>query len=138
MITIQSTPEITRVINKHNDHVDFKFVFPSESTSSEDADGFMKTYLETNTKSILDHDQILADNYGITIMPEVAVVEMATDRLIYRGRIHDLYAAIGQRKAKIQDFTLDNFLGQCRSSTPDTLVTTQAVGCYLSQITLEK
>lgn len=138
MISIQSTPEIMRVIEEHKDHVDFEMVFPSEATSTQDAEAFMKTYLEHQKTPIIDHNQTLARPFGITIMPEVAVLDLSTNRLIYRGRIHDLYAAIGQRKAKVQDFTLDVFLDRCRSSIPDTVVTTQAVGCYLNQITFEK
>ena len=70
---------------------------------------------------------------GATVTPEVAVWDHRTNRLIYRGRIDDSYVRVGKRKFHPKSHDLKNIIDLWLiKQTPDTLVQTQAVGCFIN------
>ena len=71
-----------------------------------------------------------ADAAGATVTPEAALFS-ADGELLYRGRVNDLYAALGKKRSAPTQHdvrrALDEILGGRSVSRPRT----QAIGCYL-------
>lgn len=79
---------------------------------------------------LLDHDLALARYAGAHITPEATVFDPA-GRLLYRGRIDDLYVDFGKRRETASQLDLRDALDAVldgREPDPDR---TQAVGCFI-------
>lgn len=81
-----------------------------------------------------DPNQVLVRTVGATISPEAAVFD-GDGRLVYRGRIDDRFPDYGiLRPPKVRD--LDAAIRSVLDGTANGLTTTEAVGCYLSDLSL--
>ncbi len=77
---------------------------------------------------ILDPKLTLARKVGATIMPEAAVLS-ATGKLLYRGRIDNLYADFGKRRVQATSRELKDALDALLANKPIAVPRTQAIGC---------
>jgi len=68
-----------------------------------------------------------------TITPEAAVYS-ATGKLIYRGRINDLYTGFGDRRNAASEHTLRNALDAIPSGKEVKTARTKAVGCLIEPL----
>jgi thiol-disulfide isomerase/thioredoxin len=82
--------------------------------------------------ALRDPDFRLADLAGATMTPEAAV--FVKQELVYRGRIDDRAPRLGiwRPVPKVRD--LADVLQRVDAGEPLTLVTTQAVGCYIKPL----
>ncbi len=80
--------------------------------------------------AVLDPDQKLAARLGAKVTPEVFVVS-AAGSTIYRGRIDDLYPALGKRRPQPTERELRAALDAFLAGKPVAKPVTEAVGCYL-------
>lgn len=127
------TPLLTDFYKKYHDQkVGFIGYFPSFNDKPEAIEAFGKKYkLDFPLKQ--DYYKVWTKKMGATVTPEVAVWDHRTDRLIYRGRIDDSYVRVGKRKLHPQSPDLKNIIDHwLLNETPDTLVQTQAIGCFIS------
>ncbi|MDQ3015164.1 MAG: hypothetical protein M3R25_00340 [Bacteroidota bacterium] len=127
------TPQLSDFYKKYHDQkVGFIGYFPSFNDKPDAIEAFGKKYkIDFPLKQ--DYYKDWSKKMGVTITPEVAVWDHRTDRLIYRGRIDDSYVRVGKRKTHPQSPDLKNIIdGWLLNQTPDTLVQTQAVGCFIS------
>ena len=74
----------------------------------------------------------LVKQTGVTIAPEVAVVSPKGD-ILYRGRIDNLYAALGKRRPKATQQDLREALDAILAGKPVAQKTTTAIGCYIAK-----
>ena len=72
----------------------------------------------------------LVEQTGVTIAPEVAVVS-PEGKCLYRGRIDNLYAALGKRRHKATQHDLRDALDAILKGIPVPKETTKSIGCYL-------
>ncbi|MBL9126313.1 MAG: hypothetical protein JNL97_01640, partial [Verrucomicrobiales bacterium] len=79
---------------------------------------------------VRDPRRSLARVLGITVTPEVAVVD-GRGRLRYRGRIDDRFPALGQKRPRATRHDLTEALDAVLSGKPVTESRTRAVGCIL-------
>ena len=81
--------------------------------------------------ALLDRKQQLAHLAGATITPEVAVFTPDGKRR-YLGRINDLYAGLGKRRAQATKHDLRDALDAILGGKPVAQPVTKAFGCYIS------
>ena len=81
---------------------------------------------------ICDRSRDLVKKLGVTIAPEVAVVNSRGERL-YRGRIDNLYADYGKRRVKPTEHDLRDALEAVLTGKPVANETTKAIGCIISK-----
>lgn len=127
------TPLLTDFYKKYHDRkVGFIGYFPSFNDKPEAIEAFGKKYkLDFPLKQ--DYYKVWTKKMGATVTPEVAVWDHRSDRLIYRGRIDDSYVRVGKRKLHSQNHELKNIIDNWLLNViPDTLVQTQAIGCFIS------
>lgn len=79
----------------------------------------------------LDSGASRARQYGVTITPEVAVVETATQRLLYRGRINNLFVRVGQRRGAVTEHDLRSVLQALQQGSQLRPTSTSPIGCIL-------
>ncbi len=79
----------------------------------------------------LDSGAVRARHYGVTITPEVAVVEAATEALLYRGRINNLFVRVGQRRGAVTEHDLRSVLQALQQGSQLRPTYTSPIGCIL-------
>ncbi len=81
---------------------------------------------------LLDGAHALAKLAGATVTPEAAVFG-ADGKVLYRGRIDDLYTDLGKKRAEPRQRDLRAALDALSAGKPVPTATTQAVGCLISE-----
>ena len=123
-------PELTRIHKEYSAKgVALYLVHPDRDTNAKSAIAHAKEY-KLIAPVVLDHDHKLTRLAEAEVTPEAAVFD-AKGRLVYRGRIDNLYAGFGKKRFKptkrdLRD-TLDALLAGKRLAKR----TTEAVGCYI-------
>ena len=79
---------------------------------------------------MLDHDHKLTRLADAQVTPEAAVFD-DKGRLVYRGRIDNLYADFGKKRAKPTRRDLRDTLDALLAGKALAKRTTKAVGCYI-------
>ena len=80
--------------------------------------------------AIHDADHELVQLAGATVTPEAALFD-DDGRLVYRGRIDNLYAALGTPRRRPTERDLRNALEESLAGRPVTRARTQPVGCFI-------
>ena len=126
------TPEIKKIETKYkNQGVELIMVFPNTTISKEaDIQQFREKY-KTSSKGVIDHKQQLTKQLGATITPEVFVIELKTDRIIYSGKVNDEFVGLGKRKRSKINHYLDNVLEDLIDGNTNKVASTKAVGCFI-------
>lgn len=113
-------------------HIGIIGLFPHAGITAAAVDNF-RTEFGIPFPLAKDSAQAMARQLGISVMPEVAVVDVESKRLLYRGRIDDSYVRVGKRNLhpKKNDLTevLDAWLS---GHPPSETIKTQAIGCLIT------
>jgi hypothetical protein len=130
-VSSRYAPEIDRLVSAFAQRgVRAWFVYPDA------AEAAVRTHVKdfhggVTVPAIIDRDHRLTAAIGATITPEVAVY---TDRgRVYRGRIDNLYIAIGQPRRQATEHDLRDALEAVLGGRPVARAETQAVGCFIER-----
>lgn len=124
-------PEMSRIADKYSKNgVAFYLVYVDGKLSAADARSHSKEY-KHSFPALLDSKHVWVAKTGATIAPEAAVLS-PTGRLLYRGRINDLYPSLGVRRYEVRTHDLRNALDQIIVGRSPKTKVTKAVGCYIS------
>lgn len=80
--------------------------------------------------ALLDDHHVLVKLTGATVTPEAAVLS-PEGKVLYRGRIDDLYTDYGKRRIKPSQRDLRNALDAVVEGKPVPTATTKAIGCFI-------
>jgi hypothetical protein len=80
---------------------------------------------------IVDRRHELVKATGVTVTPEAAVIDQS-GKVVYRGRIDDSYAALGQPRHPAKNADLRDALNAVVAGKPVEKPETRALGCYIS------
>ena len=123
-------PEITRIHREYSKKgVALYLVHPDRDTDAKSALAHASEYKLT-TPVVLDHDHKLTRLADAQVTPEAAVFD-DKGRLVYRGRIANLYADFGKKRAKPTRRDLRETLDALLAGKRLAKRTTKAVGCYI-------
>ena len=123
-------PEIERIIARYTPRkVAFTLVYPDPVTSLAAARQHAKDYGYT-CPLLLDPAHKLVHKSGVTVTPEAAVFA-PSGKLLYRGRIDDLYLGFGRRRDHATRHDLRDALDAVLSGRPLPSAKTQAIGCFI-------
>ncbi len=81
---------------------------------------------------LLDPQQKLVRKAGATLTPEAAVFD-ATGRLVYRGRINDLYVDLGKKRFPPTTRDLRDALDAVLAGKQPAVTRTRAIGCFIPE-----
>jgi hypothetical protein len=80
---------------------------------------------------IVDRRHELVKATGVTATPETALLDR-NGKVVYRGRIDDSFAALGQPRRPVKDADLRNALDAVIAGKPVEKSETKALGCFIS------
>ncbi len=133
-ITQAYIPEIKKLKAEfESDSIEFKAFFPNPSSD----DSLVKTFVEEyqpELTCVVDINQSMAKKFDITVMPEVVVYNENKNTVLYQGRIDNLFAAPGRKRAKATTHELRDCLDKVRKAYTIQALKTKAIGCYLTRL----
>lgn len=113
------------------DGFEFIGIFPNASSSRESMLSFQKSYaLPFPVK--LDIGNKISRALGARLTPEVFVVDNASNRILYQGRIDNAFFKLGQRRSVITTHELQDALAALKRKQPVAVAKTEAVGCFVT------
>ena len=123
-------PEIKRICAQYTPrHIGFYMVYPDPDLSLADAQKHAREYGYT-VPILLDPGHRLTRKAGATITPEAAVLA-PNGKLLYRGRIDDLYIGFGKRRYEATRHDLRDALDAVTRDKPVAQPFTKSIGCFI-------
>lgn len=131
-ISNRYSPEIQRLASRFGGKVQFTLVYPVPA----DEDARIREHVKKFGYSIpwqRDSRQVLVKQTGVTVTPEVAILD-AAGKLLYRGRIDDRYITFGKDRPQPTVHDLERSLEAVLAGKSVPVAQTQAIGCILSDL----
>ena len=123
-------PELTRIHKAYaKKGVALYLVHPDRDTDAKTARAHASEY-KLSAPVVLDHDHKLTRLAKASVTPEAAVFDPKA-RLLYHGRIDNLYADFGKKRFKPTQRDLRDTLDALLAGKRLAKRTTEAVGCYI-------
>jgi thiol-disulfide isomerase/thioredoxin len=125
-------PTIQRLSAARTGKAAFWLVYPDKSESAE---AIRKHELEYGYKipALRDPQHVLVKQSQVQITPEVAVFD-ADRKLIYHGRIDNLYEDVGRARSAATTHELEDAISAALGGHRPAVDATPAVGCYISDL----
>jgi protein-disulfide isomerase len=130
-ISNRYAPEIERLAAAFKGKARFTLVYPVPADSPEMIREHVKKFAYS-IDTLRDTDQKLVKRTGVTVTPEVAV--MQGSMLMYRGRIDDRYIEFGKDRPAPTKRDLEDALTAIVAGKIVATKETRAVGCILSDL----
>lgn len=125
-------PEIARICASYQSQgINCSLIYVDPSLSDSMASKHAQEYKHGDYPRIVDRNHELVKATGVTITPEVAVINRA-GKVVYRGRIDDSYAGLAEPRRPAKSFDLRKALDEVIAGRPVTTPETKALGCYIS------
>ncbi len=127
-------PEIARICSEYaSKGADCQLIYVDPSLTDAAALAHAKEYGHGAYPKLVDRQHALVKLTGVTITPEVAVVN-AAGIVVYRGRIDNSYAALGLPRRAPTSHDLRDALDATLAGKPAPHPETKALGCYISDL----
>ncbi len=123
--------EIARICSDYAGRgVGCELVYVDQQMSDEAARKHAQEYGHGDYPRIVDRKHELVKATGVTVTPEVAVIDRA-GKVVYRGRIDDSFAALAQPRRPVRSADLRNALDEVVAGKVVAVSETKALGCYI-------
>ncbi|MEL6650173.1 MAG: hypothetical protein AAFQ87_05125 [Bacteroidota bacterium] len=114
-----------------SENLQFVGLFPNLSSKPAQIKAFQETYqIPFQLKPDYFHQKMEA--FGAAVTPEVVVYNETKQQILYKGRIDDAYARVGQKKRIVSSSELKDALEAIQHDQPIKVSETTAVGCFIS------
>jgi thiol-disulfide isomerase/thioredoxin len=124
-------PEANRIVEKYAPlGIVFYFVYPESDLTDQEAARHAKDF-GMRAPVTVDREGRLVAKAGVKVTPEAAVFN-ASGRVVYHGRINDLYAGLEQRREVALTHDLRDALDAVVAGRLPPVPTIPAVGCFIS------
>ncbi|MBI1766181.1 MAG: redoxin family protein [Acidobacteria bacterium] len=131
-ISNRYAPELQRLAQTYQPRgIRFYLVYADAAATRAELETHRQTYKLTDFVAIHDAAHTLVKATGATVTPEVAVIGQA-GAIVYRGRIDNLYAALGKARRQVTEHDLRAALDALLKHEPVLVARTQALGCYIA------
>jgi thiol-disulfide isomerase/thioredoxin len=125
-------PTIQKLSAEHAGNAAFWLVYPNKSESAEAIRRHEQEY-GYKIPALRDPQHVLVKESQVQITPEVAVFD-ASRRLVYHGRIDNLYEDIGRARNAATTHELEDAISAALSGKTLAADATHGVGCYISDL----
>jgi thiol-disulfide isomerase/thioredoxin len=127
-------PEIQRICSEYSPkQVACNLVYVDPDLTLSDVKKHLKEFGYNRIPAILDSTQKLVHATGATVTPEAAVIG-ASGKVLYRGRIDNVYASLGKRRPAATEKDVRKALDEVLSGKPVSTPETKAIGCYIPPV----
>ena len=131
-ISNRYAPEIQRLSAEHRSKAEFFLVYVDKKESAETIRKHDREY-NYQLAALRDLQHALVKLSFAQITPEAAVFD-AGRRLIYHGRIDNLYEDFGHARNSASTHELDDAIRAVIAGKPAAAASVPAVGCYISDV----
>jgi thiol-disulfide isomerase/thioredoxin len=125
-------PTVQQISSRYRDEVRFWLVYPDKSESPEEIQKYLREY-GYKLPALRDPQHALVRQSQAEITPESAVFDRA-GRLIYHGRIDNLYVEFGRARSAATSHELDDAIQSALTGKPLAKPYISGVGCYISDL----
>lgn len=123
-------PEMSRIVRSYGTKgISFVFVYVDPSQTPSQVRGHIKEY-KLGAPGILDMKHRIVKSTGAKVTPE-AVMLAESGKMLYRGRIDDLFLEHGRANAVAKNQDLRNAMNQFLAGKPIKVPQTPALGCSI-------
>ncbi len=122
-------PEINEIAANFGEDFAFRFIHSDATVTAEDRARHAQL-MEFMAPVLDDSAQTLAKHLGASITPEVVVVDPG-GKVLYQGRINDLYLGPTRRQREIKNHDLRDALAAIREGKSVATPRTEAMGCSI-------
>lgn len=127
-------PEVQRICAEYGQKkVSCNLVYVDPDLTAADVKKHVKEFRYTGLPAILDPAHKLVGAAGAKVTPEAAVIGPG-GKVLYRGRIDNLYASLGKRRPEATERDLRKALDEVLGGKPVAAPFTKALGCYISSV----
>lgn len=112
------------------DSIVFAGLFPNPISSASSVTAFQQKY-DLPFSCNAEGTRAVASRFGIEVTPEVVVFQHAEQKILYRGRIDNLFERVGKRRKIVTSHDLRDALKAIQQNLDPPRRETQAVGCIL-------
>ncbi len=132
-IANRMAPELSRIVKAYQPKgVSFLFVYVEPSQTKGQILGHLKEY-KLGAPGILDSKHQLVKMSGATVTPQ-AVIFSKAGKMVYRGRINDLFLEHGRSRKAPKTEDLKIALNQFLAGKPVAVPQTPALGCSIQML----
>ena len=129
-IANRMAPELSRIVTKYKPRgIEFDFVYVDPSKTAQDVKRHLAEF-KLGGRGILDTKHAIVKSVGATVTPQ-AVVLGKNGKMLYRGRINDLFLEHGRSRNAAKSHDLRNALDQFLSGKTIKIPQTPALGCSI-------
>jgi len=125
-------PTIQKLSEEHAAKAAFWLVYPSKAESAELIQKHEREY-GYKIPALRDPQHVLVKESQVEITPEVAVFG-SDRRLVYHGRIDNLYEDIGRKRSVATTHELEEAISAALGGKSVPAGATHGVGCYISDL----
>ena len=127
-------PEIQRICVEYGaKKVSCHLVYVDPDLTAADVKKHLIEFHYSGLPAILDATHKLVTAAGATVTPETAVIGRS-GKVLYRGRIDNVYAALGKRRPEATEKDLRKALDEVLAGRPVSTPATKPIGCYLPPV----
>lgn len=131
-ISNRYAPEISRLVQEYQPKkIRFFLVYVDPAATNSEIAAHLGEYSLPMIPALHDSKHILVAAAGATVTPEAAVIGKQGE-ILYRGRIDNLYAALGRPRRNVTEHDLRNAIDAILQNRSVPVARTQAIGCYIS------
>ena len=133
-ISNRYAPEIARIVKEYGrqpKNIRFYLVYVDPTVETKEIEAHLREFNLPAIPVIHDANRSLVAATGVSVTPETAVVGKAGE-ILYRGRIDNLYEALGKPRRNVTEHDLRNALDAILQNKKVPIARTQAIGCYIS------
>ena len=131
-----STVELRRLYADFGSHgFEFIGIMPNYELSSESTVSKFSTKYSIPFPLKIDQHGKLTASLKATITPEVVVVRISDQSVVYRGRIDNSFERVGKRRKVVTEHYLRSAFEHIRQGLPPIPASTQPVGCLIAHHT---
>lgn len=129
-IANRMAPEIARIAKDYEKKkVKLTLVYGDPEVTTKDIQAHLKEY-DLPKSAVIDKDKALKKATGATVTPQAVVLDKL-GKIVYLGRINDLYEGHANTKKAPKKHDLRNALDDVLAGKPVRTPFTEAIGCFL-------
>jgi thiol-disulfide isomerase/thioredoxin len=131
-ISNRYAPLLQEMSKKYGQQAAFRLVFPDKTESTDQIHHYLQEY-NYQLPAIRDLNHTLVRKAMAKATPEAAVFD-AHGRLVYHGRIDNLYEHIGQSRRAATTHELADAIEAASKGVSPPVSATEAVGCFIADL----
>jgi len=128
----QMTPYLDRLYAAYGDAVVFRILVPDGMADREEIDSFRVRYA-CRYRVDIDTGNVQVGRLDAHVTPEAFLHRGGSASVLYRGRINDLYVALGRRRQKVRSHDLRDAIEAVVKGDVPAVNSTEPIGCIIER-----